>query len=316
MIMPLPISSREMPAHFNRLRRRATYASVAVATILIFAKLAAYFLTDSVTMLSSLMDSTIDLLAALVTVFGVATALQPPDDDHRFGHAKAEPLAALAQAAFIIGSAVLLGYEALDRLYHPHDIKNEMVGYVVMALSLCLTLCLLRYQHAVIRRTGSMAIRADRLHYTGDLVLNLAVVAALVLYQATHLTWFDPAFALLVAGGLSINAFGIARDAFHVLMDRELSETHRQRIKALAEQHPAVHGMHDLRTRTDSDRIFMTFHIELDGAMTVAQSQSVVDDLIVTIHKEFPGADVTIHQDPIGHQEVRLDQEIEARTQQ
>jgi ferrous-iron efflux pump FieF len=302
-----------LPEAANRERRLATYASVSVAIILIIAKLGAYLLTDSVTMLSSLLDSTIDLIASLVTVFGVATAMQPPDDDHRFGHAKAEPLAALAQAAFIIGSAAVLSYESIDRLYRPHTISHENFGYAVMALSLALTIALLRYQRSVIRRTGSMAIRADRMHYTGDLFLNIAVIASLALFQMTGITWLDPVFALLVAAGLAGSAWRIAREAMHVLMDRELSDTHRLRIKTIVENHQDVRGMHDLRTRSDSDRIFIAFHIELDGEMPVRESQKIVDTLTDEIRREFIGADIIIHQDPVGWDEVRLDEEIERR---
>src|SRR3984885_5203201 len=146
----------------DRLRRLATYASISGAVMLIGAKLTAWFVTDSVAMLSSLLDSTIDLLSSLVTAYGVASALRPPDREHRFGHGKAEPLAALAQAAFIVGSSVLLGYEALSRFYHPHEIQREAFGYGVMALAIVLTVALVEFQHYVIRRTSSMAIGADR----------------------------------------------------------------------------------------------------------------------------------------------------------
>jgi ferrous-iron efflux pump FieF len=157
----------------EKLRRRATYASAGVAVILIAAKLVAYLMTNSIAVLSSLLDSTIDLMAAGVTVFGVASALRPPDHDHRFGHGKAEPLAVLAQAAFIIGSSVLLGYTALNRFYHPGPIQNENLGYGVMVLAILLTGALVQFQYYVVRRTSSVAISADRLHYVGDLIITL-----------------------------------------------------------------------------------------------------------------------------------------------
>jgi len=308
------IERKELLAISNgRLRRLATYASIGVATTLIAAKLAAYFLTDSVAMLSSLLDSTIDLLSSLVTAYGVANALRPPDRQHRFGHGKAEPLAALAQAAFIIGSSVLLAYEALSRFYHPHEIQNEMTAYGVMAIAIVMTIGLIEFQHYVVHRTSSMAISADRLHYIGDLLINIAVVAAFALHQWTGFTWFDPLFALIVATSLSGMAIHIAKNALHVLMDTELPEAQRARIKEIVTAHPAVRGLHDMRTRSDSDRIFVELHVEMDANIPLREAHDVSEELIVLLQKEFPDADILIHQDPQGLKEDRLDEQIASR---
>jgi ferrous-iron efflux pump FieF len=296
-----------------RLRRLATYASVSVAIILIAAKMAAYFLTDSVAMLSSLLDSTIDLIAALVTLYGVANALRPPDHEHRFGHGKAEPLAALAQAAFIVGSSVLLGYEALSRFYNPHAIADESFGYAVMALAIVLTIVLVSFQHYVVHRTSSMAIGADELHYMGDVVVNLAVVAAFALHQWTGLDWFDPLFALLIAGGLTASAYRIAVRALNVLMDRELPDADRDRIKSIVCSRSSVRGMHDLRTRFDGERAFIEFHVELDENMTIKAAQDIAEATMADIRKHFPDADIFVHQDPEGLTEIRLDEKIKKR---
>jgi len=295
----------------DRLRRLATYASVSVAITLIAAKLIAYFMTDSVAMLSSLLDSTIDLIASLVTVYGVANALRPPDREHRFGHGKAEPLAALAQAAFIVGSSVLLAYEAMDRFYTPREINNEMTGYAVMALAIVLTLFLINFQRYVIRRTGSMAIGADHFHYAGDLAINIAVVIAFAVHQFTGWTWCDPAFALAIAAGLIAGAWHIATHALTVLMDRELPDEERAKIKALVTTLPHVRGLHDMRTRSDSDRAFIELHVEMDGEMTLRIAHEVAENIEAAVRASFPNADVLIHQDPAGLTEQRLDEQIE-----
>lgn len=297
----------------ERLRRFATYASVSVASALIIAKLAAYLLTDSVAMLSSLLDSTIDLIASLVTVYGVASALRPPDRDHRFGHGKAEPLAALAQAAFIVGSSVLLSYEALSRIYHPHAIEHEDFGYGVMGIAIFLTIFLVWFQNYAIRRTKSMAIGADRLHYVGDLAINFAVIAAFALYNTTGITWFDPVCALAISLSLVYSAFHIALHALNVLMDRELPDADRAKIQSIVCAQPSVLGLHDLRTRSDSDRVFIEFHLELDPAMTLKSAHMVADAIMDALRKEFPQADVLVHQDPAGLKEPRLDEQIEVR---
>jgi ferrous-iron efflux pump FieF len=294
----------------ERLRRGATYASAGVAVILIAAKLTAYFMTDSVAMLSSLLDSTIDLIASLVTIYGVASALRPPDHEHRFGHGKAEPLAALAQAAFITGSSVLLGYAALDRLYHPHGIENETLGYEVMALAIVLSALLVLFQHYVVKRTGSLAIGADRVHYLGDLAINGAVVVAFALHQMTGLDWFDPVFAIVIALGLVFSAFRIAHAALNVLMDHELPEKERDRIKGIVRAQTDVRGMHDLRTRSDGERIFVEMHVELDAGMTLRDAHAVADRIEAALRATYPKADILIHEEPAGLHDLRLDEQI------
>ena len=297
----------------DRLRRLATYASLSVALILIVAKLYAYLVTDSVAMLSSLLDSTIDLLASMVTAYGVASALRPPDRDHRFGHGKAEPLAALAQAAFIIGSSVLLGYEALSRIYHPHAIQNEMIGYGIMVVAIVMTIALTSFQHFVVHRTRSMAIHADQLHYFGDVVINVAVIASFALYQATGIGWFDPLFALMIAFGMIFSAWHIARKALTVLMDKELPDDERERIRTIVLSHPSVRGIHDMRTRSDSDRIFIELHVEMDGAISLREAHDIDVEIDQRLREVFPTADILIHQDPLGITENRLDEQIAGR---
>jgi len=295
----------------HRLRRLATYASATVATILIAAKLAAFLFTNSVAVLSSLLDSTMDLIASLVTVFGVASALRPPDHDHRYGHGKAEPLAALAQSAFIAGSSVLLIYQAASRLYHPEPVRDEKFGYGVMALAIVFTVVLVMFQNHVVRRTRSTAIGADQIHYVGDLAVNMGVALSFALYSWTGIEWLDPVFAILIAVGLSISAFRIAVKALHLLMDRELPDADREKIKIIASSRPEVRGLHDLRTRSDGERVFIEFHLELDGNMSLKTAHHIDEAITDDILKSFPNADILIHQDPAGIEEPRLDEQIE-----
>jgi ferrous-iron efflux pump FieF len=147
------------------------------------------------------------------------------------------------------------------------------------------------------------------------LLINLAVVAAFALHQWTGLPWFDPVFAIIVAVSLSSMAVHIARDALHVLMDTELSEDDRSKIKQIVLTHPDVVGVHDMRTRSDSDRMFVELHVEMDASMTLDKAHDVSEALVLMVQKEFPMADVLIHQDPSGHYEDRLDTQIASREQ-
>ena len=299
----------------NRLRRLASFASLGVATVLIAAKLGAYLATDSVAMLTSLFDSIFDLVASLVTAFGIASAMRPPDENHRFGHGKAEPLAALAQAIFIMVSSGILAAQAISRFYHPQDISNDVIGYGVMALAVVLTIGLVSLQHHVISKTGSTAIGADRLHYVGDLGINVAVVAAFVLQRSTGLVWFDPLFALVMVLGLVYSSVHILKQALLSLMDAELPEAQRQQIIAIVKRQPGVHGMHDMRTRSDGDRIFIELHAEMDGSITLNEAHQLAEKIAQAVRVEFPSADVLVHQDPGGHIDQRLDTQIKRQAQ-
>ncbi len=280
-----------------RLLRWATYASTATALVLIAGKLIAWWLSDSLSLLGSLMDSGLDLLASLVNLFAVRHALEPPDPEHRFGHGKAEAIAGLAQAAFIAGSAAFLALQALWRLWRPQPLADLGAGMIVMLASMALTALLVAFQRHVVRATGSTAIAADSLHYKTDLLMNLGVLAALVL--AEHgVRAADPVFALLLAGYIFQSAWRIAKEALDHLMDRELGEEERARIKAIVRAHPEVRGMHDLRTRRAGGTIFIQLHLELDDELPLIEAHRIADEVELAIRKAFPEAEVIIHEDP------------------
>ena len=293
------------PAVAARLMRAATYASVAVAGTLIVVKLAAWLFTDSVSLLSTLIDSLLDAAASMINLLAVRHALTPADREHRFGHGKAEPLAALGQTAFIAGSAVFLVIEAGHRLFAPRPVLHVEVGIGVMILAIVVTFALTRFQAHVVRKTGSVAIKADSLHYVGDILVNAAVIVALLL--ASQFGWFiaDPLFGIAIAGYILIVAWRIAHGAFDMLMDRELPERERARIRRIVLEHPSVIDMHDLRTRTSGQQTFIQVHIEMAGEMSLYRAHEVADEVEASLRTAYPGAGVIIHQDPHGIDEDR-----------
>ena len=289
----------------GRLMRRATYASVGVAVILIGAKLFAYLMTDSVSLLSTLLDSLLDAAASLVNLVAVRTALTPADAEHRFGHGKAEPLAALGQSAFIAGSALFLLVEAGNRVVNPSPIQNSGIGLVVMVFSIAATFLLVLFQRHVIRLTNSVAIRADSIHYVSDLLVNGAVIASLLIWREFGWALADPIFAASVGLYILFTAWRITRGSLDLLMDRELPDSARLRIREIALANPAVRELHDLRTRSSGQATFIQFHLELDGAMALIQAHAVSDEVEDAILMEFPGAEIIIHEDPAGVPERR-----------
>ena len=289
----------------SRLMRLATYASVGVAAALIAIKLIAFLLTDSVSLLSTLIDSLLDAAASIINLVAVRTALVPPDAEHRFGHGKAEPLAAMGQSAFIAGSAMFLLVEAGNRLVNPSPIQNSGIGLVVMAVSIVATLGLVAFQRHVIRRTGSVAIKADALHYLSDLFVNSAVIVSLLLWRQFGWTFVDPLFAAGIGAYILWTAWQVAHGAFDLLMDRELPDAARRKIRDIALAHRDVRDLHDLRTRSSGLATFIQFHLELDGDIPLVRAHAVSDEVEHAILVAFPGAEVIIHQDPAGLPERR-----------
>jgi ferrous-iron efflux pump FieF len=288
-------------SNYARLTTRAAIASVATALFLLLLKAFAASQTGSVAMLGSLADTGLDLLASLVTLYGVRIAATPADHDHRFGHGKAEALAALFQVALITASAAAIGWRAVYRLRTDQPTTGAEIGIAVSLIAIAATFALLLYQRRIIARTGSVAIRGDSIHYQSDLLLNLAVIAALVLDQYAGVTGADPVFGIAIALWLAWGAFKASSQAIDQLMDKEWPEEKRQRFLEVAAQHPELRGIHDFRTRRSGSRDFAQFHMYVAPQMSVKDAHEVMDQVEAKIAGEFPGVEVLIHLDPEGH---------------
>ncbi len=302
------VSAAERPVSAHRaarLMRLATYASVSVAGILIVAKFAAWLATDSVSLLSTLIDSLLDAGASLINLVAVRQALQPADREHRFGHGKAEPLAGLAQAAFICGSAAFLLIEAGKRFIQPQVLENSETGIVVMVFSIALTVVLVLFQRYVVRHTDSIAIGADSVHYKMDVLVNASVIVSLILATRLGWQWADPLFATAIAVYIVWGAGTIGQKALNILMDRELPDADREHIRQIALAHPGVRDLHDLRTRSSGAQLFIQLHLEMDGSITLNQAHEISDQVEAEIERAFPKAEVIIHEDPEGVDEKR-----------
>ncbi|NVJ96725.1 MAG: cation diffusion facilitator family transporter [Alphaproteobacteria bacterium] len=281
----------------ENLMRWATRASVSVAATLVVAKAVAWWLSGSVAMLGSMTDSALDLIASLVTMFAVRTALLPPDDDHRFGHGKAEALAGLFQAAIMSGSAVFLLLESIGRIWEPGLVLRSDLVMAVSGAAIVLSLALVMFQSYVVRLSGSLAIAGDHLHYKGDLLLNLSVmISAWLSLQGVAVA--DGIFGVLIAGYILYGAQEIARPAIDMLMDKEFSDEERERIFNIVLESPHVLGLHELKTRTSGRDRFIQMHIEVDGTMTVEAAHFVADEIEATLGEFFPESDILIHVDP------------------
>lgn len=283
------------------LARSAAVASISVALILVALKTWASWRTGSTAMLGSLANSALDLVASLATLTGVWIASMPADEDHRFGHGKAEALAAIFQVMLIALSAFGIAVRAIMQLAAGGPTAAAQEGIAVSLIAIALTFALLSWQRFVMNRTRSLAIQTDHLHYKSDLLLNLAVIAALVLDQYAGFGIADPLFGLAIAGWLAWGAWRGASDAVDDLMDREWPDEKRQAFVEAAARHPELSNLHDLRTRTSGNRDFVQFHVDLPPALTIAAAHAIIDRVEADLIAQFPGTELLIHIDPEGH---------------
>lgn len=271
---------------------------MSVATILVVAKGVAWLITDSVGMLSSLVDSALDLVSSLITFIAIRQALVPADEDHRFGHGKAEALAGVAQAGFIAASAGGLVLTVADRFLHPRPVQQELAGVLVSGLAIVLTFGLMLFQSYVVRRTNSIAIGADKAHYTTDFVTNIAVGAGILASSQLDQPLIDLAVALGVAIYLVTGAWTIGRTSIDVLMDRELPSRDRQHILDIVHRQPGVRSVHDLRTRSSGLTQFIQLHVALHPNMSLGRAHVIGDTIQASIEEAYPQAEVILHIDP------------------
>ncbi|MFL6764207.1 MAG: cation diffusion facilitator family transporter [Sphingomicrobium sp.] len=306
------MTNAELTAQHSAHSTRAALASVTLALLLLVAKTWAAYQTGSTAMLGSLVDTALDVIASLTTLVGVRIAAIPADTDHRFGHGKAEALVALAQVALITVSAIGIAWRAADRLINGAATQAMGDGIAVSLVAIVFTFVLLWYQRRVIARTGSVAIKTDNVHYKSDLMLNGAVIVALVLEQALHVRGADALFGIGIALWLLWGAFRASSEALAQLMDREWPEEERQEFLAAAAEYPGLAGLHDCRTRKSGTLRFVQFHVWVPAEWTVKEAHDRLDAIEEELQQRFPGTEILIHVDPEGQtdRETLLPQEI------
>jgi len=292
------------PQQSGRYMRWSSLLAVTVALVLIGLKGFAWLSSGSVALLGSLLDSVLDFSISFINFFAIRHALEPADEEHRFGHGKAEALAALGQGLIIGGSALFLAWQSVESFRVPSPIAHSNLAILIVVISIILTLGLVAVQRWVARKTGSLAVAADSAHYEGDLYMNVAVIGALVLSSYTTFTYADPILGLVVTFILLNSALAIIRKAGHQLMDHEASDKTREALTEIIMSHPEVQSVHDLRTRRAGTQLFVQCHIELDGKMSLTHAHDISDRVEMMVMERFPNAEMIIHQDPAGLENV------------
>ncbi|MDX7986426.1 CDF family cation-efflux transporter FieF [Xenorhabdus sp. 12] len=286
-----------MSINYGRWVSTAALAATVLASIILIVKIFAWWITGSVSLLAALVDSLVDLAASLTNFFAVRYSLQPADEEHSFGHGKAESLAALAQSMFICGSAIFLFLTGFQHLVSPKPLEHAELGVWVIVIALVSTLCLVTFQKWVINKTQSQAIRADMLHYKSDLLMNVAILLALVL-SLYGFKRADALFALGIGVYILYSALRMGYDAVQSLLDRALPDEERQEIINIVQNYPGISGGHDLRTRQSGPTRFIQLHLEMDDNLPLVQAHTLAAGVENKLRERFPGADIIIHQDP------------------
>lgn len=284
----------------DRLVYFTSLVAVGAAASMAGVKIYGWYATQSIVMLAALIDSLIDGLMSVFIFFSVRYALQPADKEHRFGHGKAEAIAAFLQALLLLAAAGLLLWQATFRIYEPRVVTNLSIGIYASAICVVITFALVMLQSYAIKKTGSLALRADSLHYRADIALYVAAIGALVLTQYTSDTRIDALFGVAVGGYIIWQAVTILIDSFKQLMDHELPDDIRAKIKEIVRGNSSSKGIHELRTRMSGRRQVIQFHIEMDGNISLHKAHQVADEVETALLAVFPNADVIIHQDPEG----------------
>lgn len=301
-----PLNNEQITA----LKKKATLASVSLAITLSLLKTFGALYTGSLSVLTSMIDSLADIFASSVTYIAVKVSSKPASRNHRYGYGKAEALSALIQSAFVAGSGIFVLYDGISRLITPRPLEAAGIGIIIMVISLISTLALIIFQKRVCRITLSQAICADSAHYTVDVITNAAIILTLIMVKLFDISWFDTVTAFVVSSYLLINAYKLARDAVAMLLDHELPDSIRDRVREIVLEEDGVRGMHDLRTRDLGGAYLFEFHLELDGNLPLYEAHEHADRVEAAITHCFPGAQVIIHEDPAGLEEDRLDHKI------
>lgn len=305
------MQAKENPENLNKLKRLAATMSVSLAVALCFLKIFGSIYTGSLAILSSLIDSLADVFASSLSFVAIKFSTRPASLEHRYGYGRAESISALAQAAFIAGSGLFVMYDGITRIINPAPLEQTDFGIMVMAISLLATLALIAFQKYVTKKTASPAIKADSAHYTVDVLTNLSIIISLLVVKYLGINWFDILTAFVISAYLIFNAYKLAAEAVSALTDRELSPEIRQKVIDIVNNSDGIKGYHDFRSRDLGGTYFFEIHLELDGNLTLNITHQLTDKVEEAIKRQFPEAQVIIHQDPYGLRENRLDYTIE-----
>lgn len=286
--------------------------SVAAAVLTFLLKLVAWKLTGSVSLLSDALESLANLAAALVALASLAVAVRPEDEEHAFGHSKAEYFAAGIEGALIMIAAVAIGWTAIERFFAPQALTQPMAGVAVSVVASLVNLVVARLLYKVGRERRSVALEADARHLMTDVWTSVVVVAAVILVAITGWPWLDPALGLLLAFHIIATGLKLVRESMHGLMDSALPGEELESIRSVLEKY-AAEGVqyHALRTRRAAALRFASVHLLMPGAWTIAHGHDLAERIEGDLRTSIPGLIIFTHlepiEDPVSWEDVSLE---------
>ncbi len=286
---PLQLSDKQ-----HKLKLSAVYLAIAISITLVILKIIAWYLTKSVSVQASMLDSTLDGITSFINFLAMRYALLPADADHRWGHGKAEALAGFAQSVFIILFTCFLLFSIAHRLIYPEPIIVSVIGISFIVLSGFLTLLLVIWQKYVVRVTGSLIIQADSVHYETDLLSNLGILLSLYVSMKFNFIYVDFMVGVLIAIYLISSVWKILWTSVDILMDKELDGAIKQRVVELALTHPNVKELDDMRTRSGGTQHFVQFGLRFHKKLTSEEIEKTRHEVYTNIQTVFPDMEITI----------------------
>lgn len=291
----------------HTLTKSALYFSTIISLCIFLVKIYGFWITNSMTILASAIDSLLDIFSSMINLAAMVLALSPPDNNHRFGKNKIEDLAVFGQSIIFFGLGIYMIFSTINRFLHPVEITNIDVGINTILICIALTAILIIYQSYVIKKTHSRIVQADKLHYAGDFLTS--VTGLVSIYFTSTFSLIDPICSIAIAFYIIFNAYGLFMQSVKILIDQEFQESEKKKIlEVLGQYNNVVYGIHELKTRYAGSKPFIQFHIEISGDMTVFEAHQISDDISDALELAFPGAEITIHQDPAG-----LEKEVKYR---
>jgi cation diffusion facilitator family transporter len=291
---------------------RYAWVSIAAAVVTITLKFAAYLVTDSVGLLSDALESLVNLAAALMALAMLTLAARPPDDDHAYGHGKAEYFASSFEGALILVAAASIAWTSVRRLLEPRGVEDAVLGISIAVVASLVNLGVARMLLRAGRRYHSIALEADAHHLMTDVWTSVGVVVGLLAVQATGWRWVDPVIALAVAVNIVRIGVALMRRSALGLLDTALPEEDRAAIERILSGYSDV-GVeyHALRTRQSGARRFISMHVLVPGAWTVQRGHDVLEHIEAEIRAAIPFSTVTTHleplEDPASFADIRLE---------
>lgn len=287
------------------LQKKATIIASFCAFFLALCKLIIGLMSGSIAILSSAIDSMVDFIISAFNFLAIRKVAQKPNENYNFGYGKLEAIMGLIEGCFVAGIGIFIFYQSVLKIYYQEEIQNINIGIFVMLFSLVLTFCLVVFLSYVAKKTKSLIVESDCLHYKSDLLTNFATLLALILIYLTGYFIIDALFGIIASFYIAFSAFKIIKKSTSLLMDVALEENKVEKIRELIKKNKEIISFHHLKTRKSPNMNYLSVHLVFCPIISLYNAHKISDELEMSIRKTFNDEkwDIQIHLDPYDDQE-------------